>query len=186
MRFQETKLKGAFIIDIDRIEDDRGFFGRSWCKREFEENGLKSDIVQANVSYNRKKGTLRGLHYQLSPYEEAKIIRCTSGAIYDVIVDIRQESETYKQWLGVELTKENLRMVYVPEGCAHGFFTLAHHSSVLYMVTQYYAPGSEAGVLYNDPAFNILWPDKPSVVSIKDRSHKLFDERVFLPNVNQN
>jgi dTDP-4-dehydrorhamnose 3,5-epimerase len=170
--FTETKLKGAYIIDVKKLEDERGFFGRSWCKHEFEAHGLNSNAVQANVSYNIRKGTLRGMHYQVAPYSETKTIRCTSGAIYDVIVDIRPESETYRQWIGVELTAESFRMLYVPEGFAHGFITLKDHTSVHYMVTQYYTPGAEGGLRYDDPAFNIEWPIKPEIVSEKDQNHK--------------
>jgi dTDP-4-dehydrorhamnose 3,5-epimerase len=170
MIFTETKLKGAFIIDVKRLEDERGFFGRAWCKREFEQHGLNSNAVQANVSYNKVKGTLRGMHFQVAPYAEAKIIRCTSGALYDVIIDIRPESPTYKQWIGVELTEESMRMLYVPEGFAHGFVTLKDHTSAHYLVTQYYTPGSESGIRYDDPEFDIAWPIKPTVVSEKDRA----------------
>ena len=175
MIFEETKLKGAFIIDVKRLEDERGFFGRIWCKKEFEEHGLNANAVQANVSYNKLKGTLRGMHFQTPPYSETKTVRCTAGAIYDVIVDIRPDSPTFKQWVGVELTEENFRMLYVPEGFAHGFITLTDHASVHYMVTEFYTPGAEGGLRYNDPAFNIVWPIQPLVVSDKDRNHPLFN-----------
>lgn len=174
MIFEETKLKGAFIIDVNKLEDDRGFFGRVWCKKEFEEHGLNSNAVQANVSYNKLKGTLRGMHFQTPPHSETKTVRCTAGAIYDVIVDIRPESATFRQWIGVELSGDNFRMLYVPEGFAHGFITLTDHASVHYMVTQYYTPGAEAALRFNDPAFNIEWPMKPVVVSDKDMNHPLF------------
>lgn len=184
MIFQETKLKGAFIIDINRVEDERGFFGRSWCKREFEKQGLNASPVQANVSYNRRKGTLRGMHFQSSPYAETKTIRCTAGAIYDVIVDLRPDSETYKQWIGVELTKESFRSLYIPEGFAHGFLTLSNHTSVHYMVSQYYTPEAESGVRFDDPAFKIAWPSKPTIISQKDLNHKAFVEEVINTNLN--
>jgi len=174
MLFHETKLKGAFIIEVDKIEDDRGFFGRAWCKKEFELHGLNPNAVQANVAFNRKKGTLRGMHYQIAPFAETKTIRCTSGAIYDVIVDLRPESATFKKWLGVELTKESFRMLYVPEGFAHGYITLVNHTSVHYMVTQYYTPGAERGIPYNDPEINIAWPLRPSVISSRDKNHQPF------------
>lgn len=170
MIFKETKLKGAYIIEVQKLVDERGFFGRSWCKKEFEAHGLNSNVVQANVSYSKTKGTLRGMHYQVAPYSETKTIRCMAGAIYDVIVDLRPDSATFKQWIGVELTQENGHMLYVPEGFAHGFITLKDHTSVNYMVTAYYTPGAEAGIRYDDPAINIEWPITPTVVSDKDKA----------------
>jgi len=172
--FTETKLSGAYIIDVKKIEDNRGFFGRAWCKKEFEEHGLNANAVQANVSFNIQKGTLRGMHFQLAPFSETKTVRCTAGAIYDVIIDLRPNSPTFKQWIGVELTEQNFRMLYVPEGFAHGFMTLADNSAVHYMVTEFYSPGAESGVRYNDPAFNIEWPMEAAVVSEKDKLHPLF------------
>lgn len=177
MIFTETPLKGAYVIDIEKIEDDRGFFGRSFCQKEFEKHGLEKQLVQANVSYNKKKGTLRGMHYQVFPYEETKLVRCTGGAIYDVIVDLRDDSPTYKQWFGVELTAHNLRMLYVPKHFAHGFITLEDHSSVNYMVSQFYAPGSERGIKYDDPQFGINWPVEIQVISEKDNSHRYFNQQ---------
>lgn len=174
MTFTETKLKGAFIIDVTRMEDERGFFARSWCKKEFEAHGLNADAVQANVSYNKHKATLRGMHYQKAPYAETKTIRCTSGAIYDVILDIRPDSETYLDWFGIELTSDSFRMLYVPEGFAHGFITLADHTAVHYLVTAFYTPGSEAGIRFDDPAFNVQWPIAPQIISEKDRYHQPF------------
>lgn len=171
MIFTETTLKGAFIIDVKRLEDERGFFGRMWCKKEFREMGLNANIMQANVSYNRYRATVRGMHYQLSPYAETKLVRCTSGTIYDVIMDLRPESDTYRQWIGVELSADSFRMLYVPEGFAHGFMTLEDHSSVHYMVTQYYTPGAEEGIRYDDPAFGIQWPLIPAVISLRDLQH---------------
>ncbi len=174
MIFKETKLKGAYIIELQKLTDERGFFGRSWCKKEFEAHGLNANVVQANVSYSKTKGTIRGMHYQVAPYSETKSIRCFSGSIYDVIIDIRPDSPTYKQWIGVELSAENGLMLFVPEGFAHGFITLEDHSSVNYLVTAYYTPGAEGGIRYNDPAFNIEWPIDPTVVSEKDRNHPPF------------
>jgi dTDP-4-dehydrorhamnose 3,5-epimerase len=168
--FAETKLKGAFIIDVKRLEDERGLFGRVWCKKEFEEHGLNPNVLQANVSYNKRRGTLRGMHYQVAPYSETKTIRCTSGSLYDVIIDIRPHSPTFKQWIGVELSAENYKMIYVPEGFAHGFITLEDHTSVHYMMTGYYTPGADAGINFNDPTFNIQWPLKPTIISDKDKS----------------
>jgi len=170
MIFRETKLAGAFIIELEKLEDERGFFARAWCQREFEAQGLVSRFVQCNVSYNKKKGTLRGMHYQVAPYEEVKLVRCTRGAIYDVIIDLRPDSPTYTQWLGVELTADNYRMLYVPEGCAHGYQTLTDNAEVFYQVSQFYAPQCERGVRWNDPAFNIQWPiDHPIILSEKDQ-----------------
>lgn len=175
MIFTETKLKGAYIIDVKRLEDERGFFGRSYCQKEFEQYGLNTAMVQANVSYNAKKGTLRGMHMQVAPYEETKLVRCTRGAIYDVIVDMREGSETYKQWIGVELTADSYRMLYVPEGFAHGFITLSDNADVTYQVTQFYTAGSERGYRFDDPEIGIVWPIDPMVVSEKDLSHSLLN-----------
>jgi len=176
MILTETKLKGAYIIDVKRLEDERGFFGRSFCQKEFEAHGLSAHVRQANVSYNKKKGTLRGMHMQLAPHEESKLVRCTRGAIYDVIIDMRPDSATYKQWIGVELTADNYRMLFVPEGFAHGFITLADNTDVTYQVTAFYTPGAERGIRWNDPAFNIEWPIAPVVISEKDQAHADFEE----------
>ncbi len=170
MIFRETKLAGAFIIELEKLEDERGFFARAWCQKEFEAQGLVSRFVQCNVSFNKKRGTLRGMHYQVAPYEEVKLVRCTRGAIYDVIIDLRPDSPTYTQWLGVELTADNYRMLYVPEGCAHGYQTLTDNAEVFYQVSQFYAPQCERGVRWDDPVFNIEWPiDHPIILSEKDR-----------------
>ncbi len=168
MIFQETPLKGAFVIKLKRLEDERGFFARSYCQNEFEEYGLFPKVVQANVSYNKQKGTLRGMHYQTSPYEEAKIVRCTRGAIYDVIIDLRKDSPTYKQWFGIELSADNRETLFVPESFAHGFQTLLDHTEITYMVSQFYTPGSERGIRWNDPAIGIQWPLEVRVISPKD------------------
>lgn len=170
MRFSETRLEGAYIVEIEKLQDNRGFFARSWCKKEFEAQGLISRVVQANVSSNKKKGTLRGMHYQFAPYEETKLVRCTRGAIYDVIIDLRPDSPTYAQWIGVELTAENYKMLYVPENFAHGFQTLANDTEIIYQVSQFYTPGSEGGIRWNDPAFAIKWPLEVQVISDKDKS----------------
>jgi dTDP-4-dehydrorhamnose 3,5-epimerase len=175
MKFTETKLKGAFVVEIDKLADDRGFFGRSWCRKEFEAQGLTARMLQANVSFNRKKGTLRGMHYQIAPYQESKLIRCTRGAIYDVIIDLRPESPTYKQWAGVELTANNFTLFFVPEDFAHGFITLMDNTEITYQVSQFYSPGSEKGIRYNDPRFNIQWPLEVSVISDKDSNWPDFD-----------
>jgi dTDP-4-dehydrorhamnose 3,5-epimerase len=176
MNFTETKLKGAYIIDVKKLEDERGFFGRSYCQREFEKYGLNTHIVQANISYNKYKGTLRGLHMQVAPYEETKLVRCTRGAIYDVIVDMRKDSETFKQWIGVELTADNYRMLYVPEGFAHSFITLQDDTEVTYQVTQFYTAEAERGYRWDDPAFNIQWPIQPVIISERDKSHPFFQK----------
>ena len=170
MNFTPTKLDGATIVELKELCDERGFFARSWCQKEFQEHGLSANVVQANISYNKLKGTLRGMHYQVGPYEESKLVRCTQGAIYDVIIDLRQGSPTFKQWLGVELSAANHRMLFVPEGFAHGFVSLTDESEVTYQVTQFYHPASERGVRYNDPSFGVVWPIPVAVISEKDRS----------------
>lgn len=176
MIFTPTELEGAFIIDVQKLEDERGFFGRTFCQKEFEEHGLTPFVAQANVSYNKKKGTLRGMHYQAHPYEESKLVRCVRGAIHDVIIDLRKDSPTYKKWIGVDLEEGTYRMLYVPEGFAHGFITMKDHTEVIYQVSQFYTPGSEKGIRWNDPAFNIHWPVTPVVISQKDSSHEYFND----------
>ena len=170
MIFTETKLKDSFIIEITPYQDERGFFARAWCQKEFLQHGLIPHLAQANISFNHKKGTLRGMHYQLAPYAESKLVRCTRGAIYDVMIDLRRDSPTYKEWVGVELSAENRKMLYVPEGFAHGFQTLTDNSEVMYQVTQFYTPGFEQGTRHNDPAFGIKWPLEVSVISPKDQN----------------
>jgi dTDP-4-dehydrorhamnose 3,5-epimerase len=177
MIFTETKLKGAFIIDVKRIEDERGFFGRSYCKKEFEAHGLNTNAVQTNVSYNKQKGTLRGMHMQIAPNEESKLVRCTRGSIYDVIIDMRPHSATYRAWIGVELSADTYRMLYVPEGFAHGFITLEDDTDVTYQVTQCYTPGSEQCYRWDDPAFDIIWPVPPVLISEKDQAHALINNK---------
>lgn len=171
MIFTETKLKGAFEIEIKKLEDDRGFFGRSWCANEMKEHGLNTNICQANTSLSKQKGTLRGMHFQYDPYQETKLIRCTRGRIFDVIIDLRADSPTFKQWFGAELTQDNYKMLYVPEDFAHGFITLEDNCEVTYLVTQFYTPNSEGGIRWNDPSFNIQWPIEPVVLSEKDANH---------------
>ncbi len=173
MTFTETKLKGAYIINLNRLEDERGFFGRSFCINEFKSHGLSSNIVQSNISHNKKKGTVRGLHMQKPPFEESKLVRCTRGSIYDVIVDMRSQSTTFKQWIGVELTADNYRMLYVPEGFAHGYLTLEDDTEITYQVTQFYNAESEVAYRWNDPAFKIVWPVEPVIISERDRNHPL-------------
>ena len=174
MIFTPYKLKNACLIDLDRKVDERGFFARSYCRNEFAAHGLHLDYVQSNVSFNTHRGTLRGMHYQAKPDEEIKLIRCIRGAIYDVIIDLRKDSPTYKQWLGVELDAEGRRMLYAPAGFAHGYLTLADDTEVQYQVSAFYSPESERAVRWNDPAFNIKWPIQPEVISAKDRRHPDF------------
>lgn len=180
MLFTETKLKGAFTLELKKIEDERGFFARSYCQKEMEEHGLTAQVVQTNVSFNPKKATLRGMHYQVAPYEESKLVRCTRGAIFDVIIDLRPASPTYKQWFGAELTADNYKMMFVPEGFAHGYLTLEDDTEVTYQVSQFYAPGAEQGIRWNDSAFNIEWPVEPELISEKDKAHPDFKDEMVL------
>jgi len=170
MKFIPAKLEGAYILELKELGDERGFFARSWCQREFEAHGLVSRLAQANVSYNRHQGTLRGLHRQIAPYEESKLVRCTRGSIYDVIVDARPESSTHGQWLGVELTAANHRMLFVPGGFLHGFQTLEDDCEIFYQVSEFYTPEAERGARYDDPSFEIEWPLPVSDISDKDAS----------------
>jgi dTDP-4-dehydrorhamnose 3,5-epimerase len=174
MTFHETKLQGVFEIRIEPLRDERGFFARSWCQTEFKAHGLNPALVQCNISFNGRKGTLRGMHYQLAPYAEAKLIRCTRGAIYDVIVDLRRESPTFKQWVSVVLTAEKRNMAYVPEDCAHGFLTLEDETEVLYQMSQFFSAESARGVRWNDPAFQIAWPHEIAVISERDKNYPDF------------
>ena len=175
MIFTETKFAKVYLIDIERLEDERGFFARSFCEHEFSKYGLPIRFVQSNISYNKKRGILRGLHMQVAPFEEGKLVRCSRGAIYDVIVDLRKDSQTYKQWLGIELSATNGRMIYIPEGFAHGFITLTDDTEVVYQMTQFYQPGSERGYRWNDPAFWINWPFDPLIISEKDKNYPLLE-----------
>jgi dTDP-4-dehydrorhamnose 3,5-epimerase len=170
MIFTPTELDGAYVIDLERREDERGFFARAWCEDEFAAHGLSTRIAQCNVSFNHRRSTLRGLHYQAAPHAEVKVIRCTRGAIYDVIVDLRPDSPTRTRWLGFELSAENQRMLYVPEGFAHGYQTLADDTETFYLVSAAYAPEAEGGVRWDDPAFAVRWPDpEGALMSEKDR-----------------
>jgi dTDP-4-dehydrorhamnose 3,5-epimerase len=173
MLFTETKLPGAFIIDVDLREDHRGGFARTFCTREFEAHNLKSVVAQCNMALNHKAGTLRGMHYQIAPACETKLVRCTKGAIYDVIVDLRPDSPTYRQHVGVELTEENRRALYIPEMFAHGYQTLADDTEVMYLVGEFYTPNCERGARYDDPAFGIQWPHDITLISEKDASWPL-------------
>jgi dTDP-4-dehydrorhamnose 3,5-epimerase len=170
MIFTETKLKGAYVLDPERREDHRGFFARTWCRREAEALGLNPNVVQINTTLSIRKGTVRGMHYQLAPYEEVKVVRCTRGALFDVIVDLRPESPTYTQWFSVELTADNRRMLYVPEGFAHGSQTLTDDTELFYQASQFYAPDFARGLRFDDPLFDIEWPLQVEVISDADRS----------------
>jgi len=177
MIFTETKLKGAFVIDIERREDSRGFFARAFCQHEFEQYGLKPVIAQANIAFNDKKGTLRGMHFQFPPAAETKLVRATRGAILDIIVDLRPESPTYLQHVAVELSEDNSRALYVPERFAHGYQVLRDKTETSYQVGEFYTPGSEGGLMYNDPRLGLQWPLPVSVISEKDAVWKLLDEQ---------
>jgi len=168
MKFTATRLNGAWIVELDRLEDERGFFARSFCQREFDKLGMNSTVVQSNVSSNASKGTLRGMHYQVAPAEETKLVRCTRGSIVDVIVDMRENSPTYREHIAVELSADNHRSLFVPANFAHGFQTLEDNTEVMYMVSGFYTPECERGLRYNDPALNITWPQPVEHVSDKD------------------
>lgn len=174
MKFIETKLKGAYIIEVEPIKDERGFFARSFCEKEFEKYGLNPRIVQGNISYNKKNGTVRGMHYQIAPHAETKIVSCIRGKFYDVIIDLRKESPTYCQWHSVELSENNWKMLYIPEGFAHGFQTLEDYTVVYYQMSEFYHPESARGVRWDDPAFGIEWPSDNPILSERDRSYPLF------------
>ena len=169
MIFTETKLKGVFLIEPQRHEDERGFFARSWSREEFEARGLDSRIAESNISFNKKKGTLRGMHYQAAPYGQAKLVRCTAGAVYDCVIDLRPDSQTFTQWVAVELTARNRLMIHGPDGFAHGFQTLEDGTEVFYEMSQGYVPGSSGGVRWNDPVFGIGWPLEVTVINERDR-----------------
>jgi dTDP-4-dehydrorhamnose 3,5-epimerase len=174
MRFTETKLKGAYIIELEAISDDRGFFARSWCQQEFLDHGLNPNLVQCNISFNLKKGTLRGMHYQVKPNEEAKLVRCTQGSIYDVIIDVCPDSSTFKTWVAIELSAGNRKTLYIPEGFAHGFQTLEDNTEVFYQISNFYHPESAKGIRWDDPQFAIQWAETSQfIISEKDLSYPL-------------
>jgi len=173
--FRETKLKGAFEIDLEPNADERGFFARSWCRNEFEAHELNPTLVQCNISFSTRRGTLRGMHYQEGPYAEAKLVRCTRGSIYDVVVDLRPGSSTFKQWVAMVLTSERRNMAYVPEGFAHGFLTLEDNSEVFYQMSAFYNSESARGLRWDDPAFQISWPGKVEVISERDRGYRNYE-----------
>ncbi|MCB1144984.1 MAG: dTDP-4-dehydrorhamnose 3,5-epimerase [Leptospiraceae bacterium] len=170
MIFTETGIKGSFVVDLKKIGDSRGFFARAFCSKEFSEVGITSSVTQANLSYSAKKGTIRGMHFQKSPFEEMKAIRCIRGSFFDVVLDLRVDSPTYKKWYGVELSAQNQKMLIVPEGCAHGFQTLEDEIEAFYLVSKEYSPTHDSGVRYNDPAFQIEWPLPLTEISDKDKN----------------
>ena len=177
MNFTETRLKDAFVIDIERREDPRGFFARAFCQHELEAHGLKAIIAQINIAFNYSRGTIRGMHFQFPPFAESKLVRCTRGAILDIIVDLRPESSTYLEHVTVELTEDNYRALYVPERFAHGYQVLRDNTDISYQVGEFYSPGNEGGLLYNDPRLGLKWPLPITVISDKDRLWKLLDEQ---------
>jgi dTDP-4-dehydrorhamnose 3,5-epimerase len=169
MEFKETRLSGAFLVKQKKIVDERGFFARAWCQEEFKQQGLNPQMLQLNTGFSHQAGTLRGMHYQEAPHAEAKFMRCTRGAVYDVIIDLRRDSPTHGEWVGVELTADEGAMLYVPEGFAHGYQTLADNTEIYYMTTALYAPQAAKGVRYDDPAFGIVWPLAVTVISAQDQ-----------------
>lgn len=171
MIFLETPLQGAYVIEVEKLEDERGFFARSWCVREFATKGLDPHLVQCNVSFNKRKGTLRGLHYQIPPHAEVKLVRCTKGSLFDVIVDLRKDSPTFLKWVGVELTASNHRMLYIPKLFAHGFQTLEDDTEIFYQMSEFYEPAASKGLRWNDPRLDISWPDIGGVMSQKDQAY---------------
>lgn len=174
MTFHRTKLERVVEIDLDLNTDERGFFARSWCQKEFEDQDLNPRVLQCNVSFNERQGTLRGIHYQDKPYQEAKLVRCTKGAIYDVVVDLRPQSPTFKDWIAVALTAKKRNMLYVPEGCGHGFLTLEDKTEVFYQMSEFYHAEVSRGVRWDDPAFQIVWPREVEVISERDRAYPDF------------
>jgi len=171
MKFTETKIPGVYVVEIERLEDVRGFFARTWDEKEATERGLEGRMVQCSTGFNREAGTLRGMHFQTSPHAEAKVVRCTRGAIYDVVLDLRPDSPMYTKWITYELTGDNHREMYIPKGCAHGYQTLSDSTEVLYMMSEYFHPDASSGVRYDDPAFNIGWPETATrVISERDRN----------------
>jgi dTDP-4-dehydrorhamnose 3,5-epimerase len=180
MRFQDTPLRGACLIELEKRGDERGFFARFFCQREFQQHGLNPHIAQINNAFSRDRGTLRGMHYQVAPKAEDKIVRCLRGSFLDVIIDLRPESATFLRHFAVELTAENRTMLYVPKGFAHGYLSLEDNTEALYLATEFYSPEHEHGIRYNDPKFGIKWPFEPLVISDKDRKHPDFDPATHL------
>lgn len=179
MKFTPTGIAGTYLVQLERIEDIRGFFARSWCRRDFQAHQISDGLVQCNISFNKNKGTLRGMHFQAEPKAEDKLVRCTMGAIYDVILDLRPDSPTYLKWEGFELTAQNRDMLYIPKGLAHGFQTLEDNTEVFYQMSEFFAPECASGVLWNDPAFNIEWPLGNPIISDKDQAYPFYQVNHF-------
>jgi dTDP-4-dehydrorhamnose 3,5-epimerase len=177
VKFAASQLQGVYIVEIEPVEDDRGFFARTWCAREFAANGLSIERAQFSVSFNRRKGTLRGMHYQAAPHEEVKIVQCVAGAIYDVVVDLRRDSTTYAEWFGIELSARNHTMLYIPEGFAHGFQTLTDEAEVGYQISEFFEPEYARGFRWDDPAVGIQWPLSVTAISERDRHLPTFQDR---------
>ena len=174
MKFRETRISGVCEVCLEPHTDERGFFARYWCQKEFADHGLDSKLVQCNISRNTRKGTLRGMHFQEAPFSETKIVRCTRGSVYDVVLDLRPQSKTFKNWIAVTLTEETGNSVYVPDGCAHGFLTLTDGADVFYQMSEFYKPEAARGVRWNDPAFGIQWPTEVNMISDRDRTYPDF------------
>ena len=179
MIFKETVFQGAYLIELEKNSDERGFFARSFCKKEFQQHGISFNIAQSNISFNKNKGILRGMHYQISPHEEEKLVSCPRGAIYDVFIDLRLNSSTYCKWLAVELSAQNYRSLYIPKGFAHGFQALSDDTVVLYQMSEFYHPESARGIRWDDPLFLIEWPSNNQVISVKDRAYPLFNKNIL-------
>ena len=177
MIFSETKFLGVYIIEIEKYEDERGFFARTWDKNQIKEMGLDDNIIQSSMSYNRKKGTIRGMHYQIKPFEETKLVRCTKGKIFDVIIDLRKDSKTFKKWISIELSENNHRTLYIPKGFAHGFQTLEDNSEIIYDISQTYNPEYSKGIKWNDKIIGIKWPLEVTMISKKDSMNPYFDKQ---------
>lgn len=175
MKFIKTDLNGVFLVELDLIEDERGFFARTYCVKEFLRNGLNPQLAQCNISYNRKRGTLRGMHFQADPHGEAKLVRCIRGAIFDVVIDLRPNSQTFEKWIGIELSDKQPTLLYIPEGCAHGFQTLEHNTELFYQMSYPYVAEAAHGLRWNDPYFNIQWPIEEKIISVKDQHYPLYN-----------
>jgi dTDP-4-dehydrorhamnose 3,5-epimerase len=176
VRFRQTAIEGIVVVEIEPIEDERGFFARSWCSREFGEQGLATSFVQENIGYNLVAGTLRGLHFQRDPFAESKVVRCTAGAVWDVAVDLRPGSASYRRWTAIELSAQTRNMLYIPEGCAHGYLSLTDRAEIRYLTSQFYEPAAASGARYDDPSFGIKWPGEIRVVSDADLGWPLIGE----------
>ena len=179
MNFKETKLKGVYLIELEKNKDERGFFARSFCRNEFYSHGIKFNIAQCSISFNKTKGILRGMHYQPSPYGEAKLVSCIKGKIYDVVLDLRKGSATYCKWQALELSEKSYQILYIPKGLAHGFQTLENNSAVYYQISEFYHPECARGIRWDDPLFSIKWPLKLKMISAKDKTYPLFKKNIL-------